>query len=271
MWLCLSCCENRQVPVNNHQPFIVKESIRINSEASHSDNVITTIENTTENDSLNLAVMLQKALVKAKRHLSDSVYIIQYDVNFGNWNPARISIEISHLFSPNYRHLIIRRELPWGKMQDIYLLQDENLKHVFQNETAPMSFIRDSIMDINGDSLRDFFVHWYPATGCCERNVYDVYIFRERNGTFCPKLEFMNPVFLPKQKLIHGFEYGHEPGCYTYHWRGLHVDTIQYVYPNPDDPDHKTWIRTNRSLLGPGKVKKQIIKKFPDFYRKMIF
>jgi hypothetical protein len=256
-----------QQQVNQKSNFPAPKRLAAVVEKALSERTAVPTEMAIENDSLLLAIMLRKSLRIAKQHLSDSTYYTRYKTPFEDWVDATVTVEIGYQFSPTYRHLIIHREVPWGMIQDIYLVQDGNLRHVLQHETAPLCFIRDSITDINGDSFNDFFVHWYPSSGCCERNVYDVYLFRERNGTFCPKKEFMNPIFFPEQRLIRGMEYGHDPGYYTYKWRGFQIDTIERVYPNPDDPQQASWIRSNRSLHSKGRLKNQVITTFPDYYK----
>ena len=94
-----------------------------------------------------------------------------------------------------------------------------------------MSYINDSIVDINGDKVKDFLVYSYSNSGCCMRNLYTVYLYDKEVDEFRHKYSFLNPTFSPKDKRIRGFGYG-QPGTvdlYKYKWNGFEIDTLELI------------------------------------------
>jgi hypothetical protein len=112
-------------------------------------------------------------------------------------------------------------------------LQDEQFKAVVKREQGGMTYIDDTAQDVNGDGYKDFVVHWYPSSGCCLAEMYNVYLYQSQEGDFTHDYQFINPTFFPKEKIIRGLEYGHpgEAGLYKYKWNGLQIDTIEFIYP----------------------------------------
>jgi hypothetical protein len=97
-----------------------------------------------------------------------------------------------------------------------------------------MTYIKDTIFDVNGDNYKDFIVNWYPSSGCCRRDIYNVYLYIPNKKTFSIDYEFINPTFSAKEKIIRGVGYGHpgEVELYKYKWNGFRVDTIEFIYPD---------------------------------------
>ena len=79
------------------------------------------------------------------------------------------------------------------------------------------------------------------------------------------ELDFMNPTFFPKEGIIRGIEYGHsgEVPLYKMKWRGMKVDTIEYIYPILDKKD--TFLITTKSEYRPTKGK--LVSPLPKEYR----
>lgn len=102
--------------------------------------------------------------------------------------------------------------------------------------------MNDTIRDINGDGYYDFVVNWYGVTGCCLKAFSNVYLLRPGQGTFSNSVEFINPTFSPKEKMIRGVCYGH-PGqteLYKFKWNGEQTDTLEYVSYEKNDSGIKT-------------------------------
>jgi len=132
-----------------------------------------------------------------------------------------------------------------------------------------MTYIQDTIYDANGDGYNDFLVHWYPSSGCCRRNVYNVYLNQPDKGIFTHDYQFMNPTFSAKEKVIRGVEYGHpgEVGLYKYKWNGLQIDTIEFIYP--DAKNLGQFIKTKKRTYSPTEKEGVVLKSVPEEYLKI--
>ena len=105
-----------------------------------------------------------------------------------------------------------------------------------------MTYVSDTLQDVNGDGLNDLLVNWYGSNGCCLKNFYAVYLYQPQNGTFSNGYEFINPTFSAKEQVVRGVAYGHpgEAGMYKYKWNGLQVDTLEHIYFEKDEKGKKT-------------------------------
>jgi hypothetical protein len=120
---------------------------------------------------------------------------------------------------------------------------------------------------VNGDGYRDFLVHWYPVSGCCGRDIYEVFVYLPATGSFSEGLSFINPVFYPKSHLIRGLGYGHlqEVEVYTYQWKGAAIDTIEYIYPWLG---HRgKFIKTVQEVGRASPEDGVVLHRFPEAYR----
>ncbi|MGZ3753504.1 MAG: hypothetical protein ACXVAU_19620, partial [Mucilaginibacter sp.] len=83
-------------------------------------------------------------------------------------------------------------------------------------------------------------------SGCCRRDIYDVYIYQKGSGAFTKEYEFINPTFSPSEKVVRGVGYG-QPGAtelYKYKWNGLKVDTVEFIFPDTAGSKYYTTNRT---------------------------
>lgn len=132
-------------------------------------------------------------------------------------------------------YLIIHRELNGTVYTELYIHQQDAFKKLFSTNLQALTFTMDTLFDVNGDGHEDFLINWYAASGCCLKNFYHVYLSKG-DETFTQKYEFINPTFSPSEKIIRGVCYGHpgETEMYKYRWNDYTVDTIEYIYPNPE-------------------------------------
>jgi hypothetical protein len=105
-----------------------------------------------------------------------------------------------------------------------------------------MTYVNDTIRDINGDGLNDFVVNWYGASGCCLKAFSNIYLLQHDKKAFTENFKFINPTFSPKEKIIRGVCYGHpgETEMYKYKWNGEQIDTLEYVSYEKNDKGEKT-------------------------------
>ena len=208
-------------------------------------------------DSINFEQSLRLGLRIANKKKDKNKFTLQSD---------SLTIRYGYLFSPNEKHLIIRRTFPIAVQTDIYKLQNNEFVKVCTKEMHPMAFIDDTIQDVNGDHLGDYLFHWYPMSGCCERNIYNVFLLND-NGDFTKEIEFVNPIFSAKEKVIRGRRYGHETPLYKFKWNGNKVDTIEFIYFPSDMKNGKYIKRKHENEHDKGEV----LKKLPEEYRKIGF
>lgn len=206
-------------------------------------------------DSINMVRTLEFALKIADKQKTKDNYILQSD---------SLNIRYGYIFSPSIKHLIVNRTFQYGVNADIYKLQDNNFVKVCSKDMAPLAYIGDTIQDVNGDGRVDYLFHWYPMSGCCLRDIYDVYL-QKPNGDFADEQEFINPNFSAKEKIIRGLCYGYGAPLYKYKWNGYKVDTIEYIY-FPDSKNGNHFIRRKHE---DETEKGEIIKQLPDEYKKI--
>lgn len=229
-------------------------------------------------DSLD-SVWLSQALVSAKEiaaknldkdSFQETIDIVPHD----SFYPIQTEIQVGNLFDNDKKYCLIKRANPGGVLLDIYAYKSENgenFKELYSQEEPYFSFVRDTIFDANGDGLQDYLAHWYPSSGCCRRNVYRVFL-QDKVGNFTEPIEFMNPTFYPKEKIIRGVKYGHpgEVPLYKYKWNGSSVDTIEFIHPLPDKIGDSiigyNFLRVNQVRYYPQKDDGKFLSEIPKEY-----
>ena len=197
--------------------------------------------------------------IKLQLKPDDSSYIINIEILFGK------------LIDDNHKYLQIRRHNPYATYLNLYKVNDNKYEKLIERKQDGMTYINDTIFDVNGDRYKDFIVLWYPSSGCCLRNIYNVYLNQPDKGSFTMDYEFINPTFSAKEKIIRGVTYGHpgEVGLYKYKWNGLQVDTIEFIYPDTNNKEQ--FIKTNKKLAYKKSTEKagMILKNIPKEYHKI--
>ena len=203
-------------------PFNLEESIRLRKRRA--------IEEQYSAYKMQLYKVLEDALVIANQNFNKDQFIANYEVSIDSI-PIRVELNLDYHFSRTYPHLIVRRNEPTATFIDIYRKGENKFEKEIAHEQWLLTYVNDTIRDINGDGLNDFVVNWYGSVGCCLKAFSNVYLLREDKKAFSPNFEFINPTFSPKEKIIRGVCYGHptETEMYKYKWNGEKVDTIEYV------------------------------------------
>lgn len=221
-------------------------------------------------DSLRLDAALKDALKVVQTAFRTKEFTKQYEFQADDSSYA-ISIEIvmGRLFKNGQKYFLLRRHVPWATYLDLYKIKDEKAEKLIEREQRGMTYVRDTIFDVNGDEHNDFLVHWYPSSGCCRRNVYNVYLNQPDKGNFTLDYEFINPTFSAKEKIIRGVEYGHpgEVGLYKYKWNELQVDTIEFIYPDVNNKGQ--YIKTKTSTYKPTEKEGVVLNAVPKEYQKI--
>ncbi len=228
------------------------------------------IEEDNKIDSLRLDIALKDAFKVAQAEFKTDNFKKEYEIQPDDSSYIiKIEIEIGKLFKDNQKYFLLRRHVPWATYLDLYKVQNVKAEKLIYREQGGMTYIRDTIFDANGDGYKDFLVHWYPSSGCCRRDVYNVYLNQPDKGNFTNEYEFINPTFSANEKIIRGVEYGHpgEVGLYKYKWNGLQVDTIEFVYP--DANNRGQFIKTKKGAYRPTEKEGVVLKTVPKEYQKI--
>jgi hypothetical protein len=217
-------------------------------------------------DNAQLEIMLKDLLKIADRNKEKNHFYKEVSIWNYQGGSTDASLSFGYLFSNKEKYLIIRRIIAGSlTVVDIFVLEQSKFRHLLTKSRDNMGYIDDSIKDVNGDDIKDFLFHWYPSSGCCRRDIYDVFLYNEANHKFSDEYEFINPTFSSKEKVIRGIEYGH-PGSvplYKYKWNGAKVDTIEFIYPDTTKGKfYLSKVRDYDMAVQKGKVLKGLPKEY---------
>jgi hypothetical protein len=218
-------------------------------------------------DSLRLGFALQHAFNIAEAAFGTNNFSKQYELQPDDSSYIiNVEILVGKLFQDNQEYFLLRRHLPGATYLDLYKVNGNKVDKQIHREQGGMTYVRDTIFDANGDGHKDFVVHWYPSSGCCRRDIYNVYLRQSDKESFTKNYKFVNPTFSPKERIIRGVEYGHpgEVGLYKFRWVGLQVDTIEFIYP--DVLVEGQFIRTKKAAYRPAKNEGVVLDAVPMEY-----
>lgn len=148
-------------------------------------------------------------------------------------------ISVGNILSRNQRHAFVKvldrdRDFYFS----LYLLSGNRGLPILSDTVGYLSYVSDSIADINGDGIKEFYRVTYSTAGCCRRNLFQISTLDPITGRLNAPIQLLNPTFYPKEKLIRGVEYGHsgEVPLYKAKWDGNKVAVIEYIYPLAGKP-----------------------------------
>lgn len=205
-------------------------------------------------------------LLIAMKNLHENEFELKTeDIDPVNNDEINSELVFGNLFSPKSKHLLMRRYTDLECIIDVFIKENDTLKHLLTHTQDDLTFIGDTIFDVNGDNLKDFVVQWYPSSGCCRRNIQTVYLFQTTED-FSEQFEFVNATFSPQEGIIRGVQYGHphETGLYKFKWNGAEIDSIEFIYH--DLKNKKGYIRTKKSTFGNENLEGELLKTLPKEY-----
>lgn len=232
------------------------------------------IEEVNKIDSINLDKFLQNAIKIAEQFKDLNKFKKEYvETMPDNAYQVEVNISSDFYFTQETPHLVIRRNTPNSIYIDIYSKTDNQFHIVVSHEEWDMTYVNDTIRDINGDGLKDFVVNWYGSIGCCLKAFSNVYLLRTDKKTFSNNFEFINPTFSPKEKIIRGVCYGHpsDTEMYKYKWNGESVDTLEYISYEKNKKGERTGklIVSNRKPYKDNSKILKRLKNMPNEYKKI--
>lgn len=146
---------------------------------------------------------------------------------------AKINVVYGNIFDDEKRHIYIRQEERHQYYFDIYqVTENDQMTSELRARDYSLTYMGDSIGDINGDHYPDFVVQGYGSAGCCLKAYNRVYLYKSETGKFSEEFEFLNPTYSPREHLVRGVCYGHagNTDLYKYRWNGYSIDIVEYIY-----------------------------------------
>lgn len=193
-------------------------------------------------DSLKSEKILEQVIIDVKPFLENANYTAEYEIFLDSFYGEKIRVEIDTFFSATQKHLIVNRNSYRNMRINIFSINESEITQVLRHTEWEMTYISDTIRDINGDQINDFVVNWYGSSGCCLKAFSDVYLSQPSTNIFLDSYEFINPTFSPREKVIRGVCYGHpgETEMYKFKWNKGKIDTLEYIYFELDEKGKKT-------------------------------
>lgn len=142
-------------------------------------------------------------------------------------------IQYGNLFGTKHQYLLVKSENNDGETTILIGYGNKTtFKTILNEQFSAIAYTGYRVFDVNGDKLNDIVVGAYPMSGCCPRNISDVFLLKPNKTSFSPKYTFMNAVFYPQSQKILGEDYGQMAPNYKYVWKNNYIiDTIEYIYP----------------------------------------
>lgn len=261
--LCFSCAKNGETKKKNS----VHEEVKpvLTDEQQWQEEI--------KKDSILLQKVLDSAVYQVKLHRNEEVFTTRYAEVRDSFPFAKVDITLGKLFSEKHKHAIIRRATSGEIHYNIFHVSDDEVKEVLYHEQWEITYVSDTIRDINGDKIKDFVINSYGSSGCCLKAASQVYLLQDETQKFAEVVGFTNPTFFPKEGVIRGVNYGHpgETSMYTYKWNGAVVDTLEFVYFQKNPKGEKTGkiIRSNKKFYFDKSKDRvdQVLHKIPKEYR----
>lgn len=247
----VSCVQPNQTESSNIKEGETKN--RRNSEIQHFEFLEKSVET-------NLAIALKnldKNEFDLKIEETDSArnLIVNSELHFGNF------------LTPNHKHLLMRRFYEDECYIDLFLFENYKFTNLISHVQTDHSYDKDTIYDVNGDELNDLVIFWHPSASCCPANIKSVYLAQKNEQAFEKEIEFVNPTFSFREKIIRGVEYGQpkEIGLYKFKWVKNQVDTLEYIFHSRDKNDG--FIKINYSNVKNQESDTTYLSKLPNEYK----
>jgi len=165
----------------------VTDTLQTNLDKKEKERLEKRKENEEQNkiDSINLDKFLKDAIKIAEQNIDFDRFKEEYVETMADSSyQVEVSVRSDFYFTKKNPHLIIRRNGPGSIYIDIFSKKDNQFLKVLSHEQWDMTYVNDTIRDINGDGSKDFVVNWYGSSGCCLKAFSNVYLLRPDKKTF---------------------------------------------------------------------------------------
>lgn len=248
-----------RIPQKEAKPFLTKK------EKQHKER-----EESEKRDSISMQGILNRAISKVKPHLTEKLYKTSYEEENDHLGIITVNISIGKFFSKKERHVLVHRS-NFGVIHfNFFSINENELKEILHHEQWALTYVSDTIRDINGDQLKDFVINSYGSAGCCLKAASQVYLRKDDAKKFTDAFHFINPTFSPKEGIIRGICYGHpgETEMYKYKWNEATVDTLEFISFQRNLKGEKTgkFMRSNKRFHFKKNKGNQVLRKVPKEY-----
>ena len=135
-----------------------------------------------ENSDLTDSLVIDKTLVEAlnisNQNIEKNTFYKEYETELNDGSSVKIQIDLDYHFTPQHSHLIIHRITIGDVYIDIYSKDKNKFEKVLSHKEWAITYINDTIKDVNGDGYKDLVINGYGSSGCCLKAYSLVYLFR---------------------------------------------------------------------------------------------
>lgn len=182
-------------------------------------------------DSLQRIKMIDEALQLAIKNSRKRKYALQYEYITDSMYGVKIKLESGYVFSNKNRHVMVRSDFNGTMYFDVFLAKGKKFSKLFSYDLNSLAHTNDTILDINGDGVKDLSIESYSLCGSFLKGFTDVFLLKQDQKDFTEGFGFLNATFSPKEHIVRGVGYGPpgEADLYKYRWNGVSIDTVEFV------------------------------------------
>jgi hypothetical protein len=239
---------------------------------TESSNITESETNKISNSQIPNFEILEKSVETNLSTALKNVHQNEFDLKIEEKDSARNQIVNSELhfgnfLTSNHKHLLMNRFYEDECHIDLFLFENDKFTNLISHVQTNYSYERNAIYDVNGDELNDLVIFWHPSASCCRSNIQSVYLARKNEQSFEMAIEFVNPTFSFREKIIRGVEYGQpeEIGLYKFKWCKNQVDTLEYIFHSRDK--NGGFIKINYSNIKNQESDTTYLAKLPNEYK----
>ncbi len=139
----------------------------------------------------------------------------------------------------NFRYIILShifflfRCLCFGQTATTPEMQAKKIINELKRIDAYPLGAKDTLIDLNGDQLKDILIEYYGLAGSGEKNRIKAYLFDRSSKKFIASAQLeniVNPSFYLDKKIVVGYYVANGGGSATkFRWKGSVLDTLEHI------------------------------------------